>query len=99
MLLFLIFYTSKNTKKCIIVPTNILRSTFVFNSDKNKMLLEHQISILEWFFKDHVTLKTGIMNESWKFIFYITWINYILKCIKLEKKQCKLQKKYPEYET
>ncbi len=47
MLFFLIFYTSKNTKKCILMPTNILRSTFVFNTDKNKMLLEHQISILE----------------------------------------------------
>ncbi len=25
------------------------------------MGLEHQISILEWFLKDHVTLKTGAM--------------------------------------
>jgi len=25
------------------------------------MFLEHQIIILEWFLKDHVTLKTGVM--------------------------------------
>jgi len=25
------------------------------------MFLEHQILILEWFLKDHVTLKTGVM--------------------------------------
>ncbi len=27
------------------------------------MFLQQQISILEWFLKDHVTLKTGVMNE------------------------------------
>ncbi len=34
------------------------------------MFLEQQISILEWFLKDHVTLKTGVMmlNIFWKFI-------------------------------
>ncbi len=26
------------------------------------MFLEHQISIFEWFLKDHVTLKTGVMK-------------------------------------
>jgi len=25
------------------------------------MFLDHQILILEWFLKDHVTLKTGVM--------------------------------------
>jgi len=25
------------------------------------MFFEHQIIILEWFLKDHVTLKTGVM--------------------------------------
>jgi len=25
------------------------------------MFLEHQIIILDWFLKDHVTLKTGVM--------------------------------------
>ncbi len=28
------------------------------------MFLEHQISILEGFLKDHVTLKTGVMAEA-----------------------------------
>ncbi len=37
-------------------------STTVFNSNNDKqMFLEQQISILEWFLKDHVTLKTGEM--------------------------------------
>ncbi len=35
------------------------------------MFLEHQISILKWFLKDHVTLKTGVSAA-------ITEINYIL---------------------
>jgi len=39
------------------------------------MFLEHQISILEWFLKDHVTLKPGKINE-------ITGINYIWTYIK-----------------
>ncbi len=46
------------------------------------MFLEHQISILEWFLKDHVTLKTGVMML--KIQLCITGINYILKCIKVE---------------
>ncbi len=32
-----------------------------FNINNKKMLLEHQISISEWFLKDHVTLKTCVM--------------------------------------
>ncbi len=36
------------------VSTKILGSTTDFNMD-------HQISILKWFMKDHVTLKTGVM--------------------------------------
>ncbi len=37
-------------------------STTVFNSNNDKqMFLEQQIIILEWFLKDHVTLKTGVM--------------------------------------
>ncbi len=40
----------------------ILSSTIVFNIDNNKKKnLEHQISILEWFLKYHVTPKTGVM--------------------------------------
>ncbi len=35
-----------------------------FNIDKKRMFLEHQISISEWFAKDHVTLKTGAMSAE-----------------------------------
>ncbi len=46
------------------------------------MFLEQQISILEWFLKDHVTLKTGVLMLT---IFsLITGINYILKYIQIE---------------
>ncbi len=31
---------------------------------ENYLILEQQISILEWFLKDHVTLKTGIITEN-----------------------------------
>ncbi len=44
------------------------------------MFLEHEISILEWFLKDHVTLKTGVNSA-----FAIKGINCILKYIKTEK--------------
>ncbi len=66
MLLFLTFYSSKNPEKSITVSTKLLRSTTFF-SIANKKKLE-QISILEWFLNDHVTLKTGVRaaenNES-----------------------------------
>ncbi len=45
------------------------------------MLHEQQI-ILEWFLKDHVTLKTGVMAAE---------INYILKYIKTENSYFKLE--------
>ncbi len=45
------------------------------------MFLEQQISILEWFLKDHVTLKTGVMML--KINFYHR-NNYILKYIQIE---------------
>ncbi len=41
------------------------------------MFLEQQISILEWFLKGNVTLKTGVMML--KIQLYITEINYILQ--------------------
>jgi len=41
-----------------------------------EMLLEHQISILQWFLKEYVTLKTGIMMLN---ILCFTWIHFILK--------------------
>jgi len=40
------------------VSTKILSSWYIDNKD---IFLEHQISILESFLKDHVTLKTGVM--------------------------------------
>ncbi len=42
------------------------------------MSLEHQISILEWLLKDHVTLKTGVAAAE------IDHRNYVLKYIKQE---------------
>ncbi len=55
---FYYFEPSKNTEKSIVVSTKKknLSSTAVFNIDN-----KHQISILEWFLKHHVTLKTGVM--------------------------------------
>ncbi len=44
------------------------------------MFLEHQISILEWFLKDHLTLKTGvgIVSQKYKTIKYnLKYKNYI----------------------
>ncbi len=43
------------------------------------MFLEQQISISEWFLKDHVTLKTDAENSA-----LITGINYILNYIQIE---------------
>ncbi len=45
------------------------------------MFLEQQISILEWFLKDHVT---DWSNGCWKFSFAVTGINYIWKYIQTE---------------
>ncbi len=42
------------------------------------MFLKHQISKLEWIPKEHVSLKTGVMDIK-KIHFSITGINYILK--------------------
>jgi len=50
---------------------------FVFNIDNNK-LLEHQSIILEWFLKDHMTVKTGVMMLKIR-RFAIKGINYIFK--------------------
>ncbi len=57
-----LFQIKNPEKKSIIVSTKISTSTIVFNIGNNKKLfLEHQISILEGFLKEHVTLKTGVM--------------------------------------
>ncbi len=63
---------------------NILSSTTVFNTDNNKKCLfslfyVYQISILEWFLKDHVTLRNGVMAAENSV--YITGKNYIWKNI------------------
>ncbi len=52
------------------------------------MYLEQQISILEWFMKNHVTLKTEVMML--KIQLRITEINYILKYIQIENSYFKL---------
>ncbi len=46
-------------------------------------MFEQQISILEWFLKDHVTLKTGVMIKI-ENVAFITEINYSLKDIYIE---------------
>ncbi len=46
------------------------------------MFFEQKINKLEYL-KDHVTLKTGVIIM--KIQLYITWINYILKSIPIEK--------------
>ncbi len=48
------------------------------------MFCEYQIRILEWFMKDHVTLKTGVMML--KIQPCITGINYNWKNIQIENK-------------
>ncbi len=53
------------------------------------MFLEQQISISEWFLKDHVTLKTGVMML--KIQLRITGINYILLYIQIENSYFKLK--------
>ncbi len=54
-----------------------------FNIDNNNnVFLEQQISILERFLKDHMTLKIGVLML--KIQLCITGINYILKYIKIE---------------
>ncbi len=46
------------------------------------MFPEHQISILEWFLKDNMTLKSGLMML--KIQLCVTGINQILKQIQIE---------------
>ncbi len=63
-------------EKCIMVNTKIISSTTVLIIDNNnkKENHEHQIRIIEWFMKDHVTLQTGIMSK-WYILLYHHW-NY-----------------------
>ncbi len=48
------------------------------------MFIEHQIIILEWFLKDHVTMKTGVMM---KIELCHHWKIYILKYVNSNRKQ------------
>ncbi len=41
--------------------------------------------MLEWFLRDHVTLKTGVNSALMNIEFWITEINYILKQIRILK--------------
>ncbi len=70
-----------NKKKYVIASTKILR----FYIDN--MFLEHQISKMEWFLKDHVTLKTGVMAAEYS---VLPSQNDILKSIIIENSYFKL---------
>ncbi len=57
-------------KKCRTISANILSSTTVFNIDNNKKCF---LWILEWFLKDYMTLKTGVIaaeNSSLAYIIF-----------------------------
>ncbi len=43
---------------------NIKQRIFLLNFFKLIKNIEHQFRILEWFLKDHVTLKTGLMTAK-----------------------------------
>ncbi len=62
----------------------ILSST-VFNNanNNNKIILEQQIRLLEWFLQERDT--EDWRNVCWKFSFAITKIDYILKYITIKK--------------
>ncbi len=56
------FYSLKNPEKNVSqFPQKILSSTTFSTLIVTKMFLEHEIDILEWFVKDHVTLQTEVM--------------------------------------
>jgi len=72
-------------------PQKLLSSTTVFNIDNNEeRFFKQQISILEWFLKDHVTLKARVMmlkiqfwhdRNKWHFkIFFYAWI-FMFVCL------------------
>ncbi len=54
-------------KKYSIVLNIDDNNNIVDNNGIITMFLEQQISILEWFLKDHVTLKTGVMMLKFSF--------------------------------
>ncbi len=81
-IMFLLSNNQRILKIWIMIPMQILISTNVFDMYNNKILLDHQISTLKWFLKDHGTLKTQLIQ--WKFSTAITEINFNLNIIKLE---------------
>ncbi len=80
MQFFLTCYSSENPEKMHhgFYKNTVLSSKIVFNIDNKKCLC--QISILQWFLKNHVTLKTSHNVPSCT----ITGINYNLKYVKIE---------------
>ncbi len=64
-----------SSKGCILVSHLCFFSVHLF-------IIIEQISILELFLKDHVTLKTGLIMLK---ILCVTGINYILQYIKIYK--------------
>ncbi len=56
-------------KKSFTVSTKTWSRTTVFNINNKKHSFFQQQIILEWFLKDHVTLKTGTMMLTQKFSF------------------------------
>ncbi len=65
MLFFLTFYLSK-------IPESITVSIkkYVFNIGNNQKCSWAQISILEWFLKDRVTLESEAMTQSRECLYF-----------------------------
>ncbi len=89
MLFFCTSFTKESRKiKCILIfiyEAAQLFSASIIIRNVSWAYRNQQISILEWFLKDHVTLKTG--KIILKIQLYITGINYILKYIHIDIKQ------------
>ncbi len=80
MLFFLTLYSSTNPGE---------KKIYQFQQKYEAVQLhEQQISILEWFLKNHVILKTGVMML--KIQLCNQRLNYILKYIKIENSYFKL---------
>jgi len=57
---------------CIYISKNPKKKKFPDNNQKCSLSRLQQISVLEWFLKDHVTLKTGVMVIFWWNIIFIS---------------------------
>ncbi len=74
-------FNTDNNKKCFWVAYQHIRMIFLTISTQivnSTIRNEQQISILEWFPKDHVRLKAGVIQLC------ITGMNCIFKYIKTE---------------